>query len=102
MEMIESFRRCYDKIEVISWADMFHDLTSEDSGITWMAYKRVAYIPSADSLSYASFVIEKENIRNELQNGNPQIKSIFTPVSEEKLAKKSDGIESVAVLSDTK
>jgi hypothetical protein len=88
MEMINSFRRCYDKIEVIPWGDLFRSLASDDAGITWMAYKRVAYIPSADTTSNTSLAIEKEKIRAEMETCQPLKKILVEHAPEDMLADK--------------
>jgi hypothetical protein len=99
MAMIESFRRCYDKIEVISWGDMFRSLAGDDAEITWMAYERMAFIPSADSISNTSLAMEKEKIRTAIENNQPLKKSIIASVPDDKITKKPKNINNTTLLS---
>jgi hypothetical protein len=98
MAMIESFRRCYDKIEVVAWADMFRSFASDDTGTSWMAFQRMAFIPSIDSISTTNLALEKEKVRNEIENSQSLKKSIVS-IPENKPDQKSKNIKNTVLLS---
>lgn len=66
MEMIESFRRCYDKIQPFSFSDFFRGDPS-DISIKYMAFMRVRAKNLTGNLDQATNT-EIENIKAEMNN----------------------------------
>ncbi len=85
MEMIESFRRCYDKIQPFSFADYFRGDPTEIS-VKYMAYIRVRQNSTPDNLDQA-LKIEIEKINNEL-NGSRKFNTMIA-YAEDKVSEPS-------------
>ena len=69
MEMIESFRRCYDKMEVVDWASLFRGSSSEDLSAVYLAYKRMRTREDID-ISTETLVSEVDKIKQEIRVDN--------------------------------
>jgi len=65
MEMIESFRRCYDKIEVVDWAGMFKDASTDDLGTIYLAYRRMQK-NSEENINTKNLTVEVEKVKSEI------------------------------------
>jgi hypothetical protein len=74
MEMIESFRRCYDKIEVVDWASLLSGVTADEAGILYMAYCRMQTLNDAGNDTKA-LLAEKDKIKSEI-DANTSIRTI--------------------------
>ena len=66
MAMIESFRRCYNKIQPFSFADYFRGDAS-DISLKYTAYMRLRYKNVKDSLN-AALTSEMESLKTEMAN----------------------------------
>lgn len=62
MEMIESFRRCYDKIEVIDWAYLFKGASADEMGTIFIAYRLMQTNPDVNN-NTQSLAIEVQNVK---------------------------------------
>jgi hypothetical protein len=67
MEMINSYRRCYDKIEVVDWASLFKGASADELGMIYMAYLRLQTMDDANS-DTKTLIAEKEKIKSEIAN----------------------------------
>jgi hypothetical protein len=73
MEMIESFRRCYDKIEVIDWSSILSNASSQGYGAVYTAYLRMQKMDNVNNDNTTLFA-ETEKVKNEVQSDTPIVK----------------------------
>jgi hypothetical protein len=98
MEMIESFRRCYDKIQPFSFSDFFRGDPSEIS-IKYMAFMRIRAKNVTENLDQA-INAEIEIIKSELNN-KPKFNTMVA-YSEDKVTEQSKQVVQEQPSSDTK
>lgn len=70
MEMIESFRRCYDKIEVIDWASILNDASSDELKATFIAFCRMQKTEDVN-INTKTLVAETEKVKIEVASNTP-------------------------------
>jgi hypothetical protein len=75
MEMINSFRRCYDRIEVIPWGDLMRQTNPSDWGIVYTAYRRLTFRTYNDTSTLMA------NLRTEICEVHKEIATSSDSVS---------------------
>lgn len=72
MDMIASFRRCYDRIEVIDWASLLRNVSADEIGMIYIAYCKMKTSEN-NLVSTEKLISEAELLKKGMLNDTAKI-----------------------------